>query len=171
MKKIIKILFAITFILAIGTMQAFATNIDNNNSISKYDEDLLFDVNNQTYIEKSSAIRIEINSLTTQIKDLREYNANVNDKLKVLNEKYKIDKSIISNDDMKQIKELSKLIKAVDKTEKTITEENSIKALVQNKEYDKALEKLNEILLNKKVQLKNLQEENVIWRQINDLIE
>ena len=71
---------------------------------------------------------------------------------------------------MKQIKELRKSIKTVDAPEKTITEDGSIKSLVQNKEYDKALAKLHETLEHKKAQLKTLQERNAIWRQIDALI-
>ena len=168
MKKIFKTLLIVTAFLTIGTVQAFATNINATGLASQYNVDS--NAKDHTYIEKSKAIRAEINALSTQIKELREYNSNVNNKLKALNKQYKTDKSIISNDVMRQIKELRKSIKTVDIPEKTITEDDSIKSLVQNKEYDKALAKLNETLENKKAQLKTLQERNAIWRQIDALI-
>ena len=170
MKRTINTLFITFAFLAIGTMQAFATNVNATNPASKYVAGANENRKDHAYIEKSKAIRAEINALTTQIKELKDYNASVSNKLKSLNEKYKTDKSIISSDVMKQIKELRKSIKTVDKPEKTITEDGSIKSLVQNKEYDKALTKLNETLDNKKAQLKTLQERNAIWRQIDALI-
>ena len=168
MKRIISTIFITTAFLIIGAMQAFATNINATNPASTYIADS--NATDYSYIEKSKAIRAEINAISAQIKELREYNSNVNNKLKALNKQYKTDKSIISNDVMRQIKELRKSIKTVDIPEKTITEDDSIKSLVQNKEYDKALAKLNETLENKKNQLKTLQERNAIWRQIDALI-
>ena len=170
MKKIIKTIFITSAFVTIGIMQSFATNINATNQASNYITGSNENAKDHTYIEKSKAIRAEINALNAEIKELREYNSGVSSKLKALNERYKTDKSIISSDTMKQIKELRKSIKTVDKPEKTITEDGSIKSLVQNKEYDKALAKLNETLENKKAQLKTLQERNAIWRQIDALI-
>ncbi len=170
MKKIFKTLLIVTAFLTIGTVQAFATNISGVNPVSQYIAGSNENAKDHAYIEKSKAIRAEIDILNTQIKGLREYNESVSNKLKTLNEKYKTDKSIISNDTMRKIKELRKSIKTVDRPEKTITEDDSIKSLVQNKEYDKALAKLNETLENKKSELKTLQERNAIWRQIDALI-
>lgn len=163
------ITITLTF-LTIGCVQVFATNINDFNAMPNYIAETNANAKDYAYIEKSKAIRAEISALTSQIKELKEYNSNVNAKLKSLNEKYKTDKSIISHDAMRQIKELRKSIKTVDMPEKTITEDGSIKSLVQNKEYDKALAKLNETLENKKAQLKTLQERNAIWRQIDALI-
>ena len=170
MKKIIKTIFITSAFVTIGIMQSFATNINATNQASNYITGSNENAKDHAYIEKSKAIRAEINALNAEIKELREYNSGVSSKLKALNERYKTDKSIISSDTMKQIKELRKSIKTVDKPEKTITEDGSIKSLVQNKEYDKALAKLNETLENKKAQLKTLQERNAIWRQIDALI-
>ena len=77
----------------------------------------------------------------------------------------------MTNDTMKRIKDLKKSLKTVKKKEKTITEESSIKTLVQNKEYDKAIERLNFILDTKKNQLKLTEERNLIYKQIDILIE
>ena len=170
MKRIISTLFITTAFLIIGAMQAFATSVNAANPVAQYIIGANENAKDNAYIEKSKAIRAEINTISAQIKELREYNSNVNNKLKALNKQYKTDKSIISNDVMRQIKELRKSIKTVDIPEKTITEDDSIKSLVQNKEYDKALAKLNETLENKKNQLKTLQERNAIWRQIDALI-
>ena len=169
MKNIIKTFIVISTFLTIGAIQAFASNVNIAKQIPQY-TGANANAADHAYIEKSKAIRAEINEITIQIKTLKEYNASVNEKLKALNNQYKTDKSIISNDVMRQIKELRKSIKTVDMPEKTITEDGSIKSLVQNKEYDKALAKLNETLENKKAQLKTLQERNAIWRQIDALI-
>lgn len=170
MKNIIKTFTITLTFLTLCSVQAFANNVNSTNPVSKYVAGSNENAKNHAYIEKSNAIRAEINAITVQIKELKEYNSNVSNKLKSLNEKYKEDKNVISSDTMKKIKELRKSIKTVDKPEKTITEDDSIKSLVQNKEYDKALEKLNETLENKKTQLKTLQERNAIWRQIDALI-
>lgn len=170
MKKLIKTLIVVSTFLSIGSIQVFASNIDIGETTIQYSANQNENAKAHAYLEKSKAIRAEINDLTTQIKELREYNSSVNAKLKVLNEKYKTDKSVISSETMKQIKELRKSIKTVETQEKTVTEDNTIKTLVQNKEYDKALAKLNETLENKKARLKTLQERNAIWRQIDALI-
>ena len=169
MKNFIKTLIIVSAFLSISCTQAFATNIGNEMTTTQ--DNITYGITDLAdYRVKAKEIRTEINGLTTQIKELKEYNSGVNAKLKALNEKYKTDKSIISNDTMKQIKELRKSIKTVDAPEKTITEDGSIKSLVQNKEYDKALAKLHETLEHKKAQLKTLQERNAIWRQIDALI-
>lgn len=170
MNSFLKTSFIATAFLIMGTMQAFATNVNIANPTMQFTQVPNENAKDHTYIEKSKAIRAEINALTAQIKELRDYNSSVNNKLKALNEQYKFNKSIMPNDVMKQIKELRRSIKTVDMPEKTITEDDSIKSLVQNKEYDKALAKLNETLENKKMQLKTLQERNAIWRQIDALI-
>ena len=170
MKNIVKTFTITLTFLTLCSAQAFANNVNNTNPVSKYVVSSNENAKNHAYIEKSNAIRAEINAITVQIKELKEYNSNVSNKLKSLNEKYKTDKNVISSDTMKKIKELRKSIKTVDKPEKTITEDDSIKSLVQNKEYDKALAKLSETLENKKTQLKTLQERNAIWRQIDALI-
>lgn len=170
MKNIFKALVILSTFLTIGTMQVFATSIEYTVPETQFIAGSNENAKDHAYIEKSKAIREEIQTLTTQIKELREYNITVNAKLKALNEKYKIDKSVVSNDTMKQIKELRKSIKTVETQEKTVTENDSIKTLVQNKEYDRALAKLNETLENKKAQLKTLQERSAIWRQIDALI-
>ncbi|MBO6119563.1 MAG: hypothetical protein J6P02_03790 [Lachnospiraceae bacterium] len=163
----------IIFVVAISTtlaMQTFATNINPLNKVTKYTTSSNSNAMAHAYLEKANAIRAEISTYNTKIKDLREYNQNVNQKLKTLNEQYKTNKSIISSEKMKQIKELRKSIKTTEKNEKFVTEDNSIKSLVENKEYDKALAKLNETLEAKKEQLGVLQERNAIWHQIDALI-
>lgn len=168
MKNLLKVIMFISMILSIGSMTAFATN--TKNPVSKYITNDNKDAKAHAYIEKSNAIRAEINIYTTKIKELREFNESVNAKLKELNAKYKSDKSIVSSDKMKQIKELKKSLQSVEKQEKLVTEDDSIKTLVKNKEYDKALNKLNETLEAKKTQLKVVQERNAIWHQIDALI-
>ena len=170
MKNIFKALIIATSFLTIGTMQVFATNVEGTNPVTKYVTSSNSNAKDHAYIEKSNAIREEIKTLNNQIKELREFNQSVNSKLKTLSEKYKADKNSVSSDTMQQIKELRKQIKTVEAPEKTVTEDDSIKTLVQNKEYDKALTKLNETLEHKKEQLKTLQERNAIWRQIDALI-
>ena len=170
MKNIIKALIVTTTFLTIGSMQVFATNVEGANPVANYITSSNSNAKDHAYIEKSKAIREEIKTLNIQIKELREYNQSVNAKLKTLSEKYKADKNSVSGDIMQQVKELRKQIKTVDTPERTVTEDDSIKTLVQNREYDKALAKLNETLEHKKEQLKTLQERNAIWRQIDALI-
>ena len=186
MKNIFKALVIASTLLTIGSMQTFATNttiiddigntdiIETDGNIESSEALQIIDsmgiVDRSNYTEKAKAIRAEIETITSQIKELKEYNANVNAKLKDLNEKYKTDKNIISNDTMKQVKELRKSLQNIEKREKTVTEDTTIKSLIQNKEYDKAIARLNEILEAKKAQLKVVQDRNAIWRQIDALI-
>ena len=71
---------------------------------------------------------------------------------------------------MRQVREIRKTIKVNTKKEKSITEEESISSLVQKEDYDKALEKLNGILEEKKEQYKDAEKKNAIWKQIDSLI-
>lgn len=170
MKKVLKTLFVLSVFLTISTLNAFANNTNSTMSVSKYITESNENSKAHAYIEKSKLIREEINNLTITIKNLKEYNSKVNAKLKELNEKYKADKNVISSDVMKQIKELRKSIQTTEMPEKTVSEDDSIKSMIQNKEYDRALAKLNETLEHKKEQLKTLQERNAIWHQIDALI-
>lgn len=170
MKNIFKATILIISLLTIGSIQVFATNVDIQGATSEYAESSDTSAEAKAYNEKAKAIRAEINTYTSQIKELREYNNSVSKKVKTIGEKYKADKSSFPSGKLKQIKELRKSIKTTDKKEKTVTEKDSVKSLVQNKEYDKALARLNEILEAKKEQLKVLQERNAIWRQIDAII-
>ena len=186
MKNLFKTLVIITTFLTVGTMQVFATNVEMVEDIESTDivetsdnmesNESLQIIDNMEitdradYMVRAKAIRSEIETITNQIKLLKEYNANVNAKLKDLNEKYKTDKSSISSDTMKQVKELRRSLQDIEKREKTVTEDTTIKSLIQNKEYDKAIARLNEILTAKKAQLKVVQDRNAIWRQIDALI-
>ncbi len=168
MKNLLKAIIIMTTLFSIGNMATFASNATN--PVAKFVTSNNTDAKAHAYLEKANAIRAEISTYTNQIKELREYNNKVNAKLKDLNTKYKTNKNIISADKMKQIKELRKSLQSIEKQEKTVTEDDSIKTLVKNKEYDKALNKLNETLEAKKTQLKVVQERNAIWHQIDALI-
>lgn len=122
------------------------------------------------YFEKSKSIKLDIDNLNTQIKEINAYNTEVNNRLDELNELYKIDKSIISYDTMRKIKEIRRTIKDTGKKEKNITEEESVSSLVQKKEYDKALERLNGILEEKREQYKDAEKKNAMWKEIDSLI-
>ena len=169
MKNFLKIAIVMTATFTIGIMQVFALGA-NNQMAASFATSSNPDAISHAYLEKAKTIRAEINSYTAQIKEMNEYNKSINQKLKVINEQYKIDKNSFSSDKLKQIKELRKSIEKREKKETTVTEDNSVKSLVQNKEYDKALARLNEILEAKKEQLKVVQERNAIWRQIDALI-
>ena len=159
MKKFLKVILVLSAIFTVGSMQAFATS-SNANPYTR----------NHAYLEKANAIKSEIDTYTAQIKAMTEYNSSVNQKVKALNEQYKLTKDNVTNEKLKKIKELRKSIKTTNQKEKTVKEDNAIKSLIQNQEYDKALERLNEILAEKKEQLKTVQERNAIWRQIDALI-
>lgn len=169
MKNLFKIMAVIAMTFTLGGMQVFALGV-NSQIPSTFASSSNSDFASHAYLEKANAIRLEINTYTNQIKEMNEYNISVNQKLNNLNERYKADKNSFSSDKMRQIKELRKSIERKENKEKSVTEDNSIKSLVQNKEYDKALERLNEILAAKKEQLKVVQERNAIWRQIDAII-
>ena len=169
MRNIIRTLIVSAIFLTFGSMQVFATN-NNVNTTQEYAEIENIDPKKGTYKEQATAIRNEISVLTSQIKELREYNLSVSTKLTTIIKNYKKDKNIISKDTLKKAKELRKTIKDIEKPEKTVSEDTSIKTLIQNKEYDKALIKLNETLEYKKEQLIALQEKSAIWHQIDALI-
>ena len=169
MKNLLKIMAVMAVTFTLSGMQVFALGV-NNQIPETFTTSSNSNALAHAYLEKAGAIRAEINTYTNQIKEMNEYNKSVNQKLKSLNEKYKTDKNSFPSDKMKQIKELRKSIEKREKKEKSVTEDNSIKSLVQNKEYDKALERLNEILEAKKEQLKVVQERNAIWRQIDAII-
>lgn len=163
MKKsfIKKILLILTMVIMDGTLTFAASEVaDAKSAIDK----------ENIYIEKSKSIKININDLNTQIKEINAYNLTVNNKLDELNELYKTDKSIISYDTMKKVKEIRRAIKDTVRKEKSITEEESVSSLVQKKEYDKALERLNGILEEKKEQYKDAEKKSALWKEIDSLI-
>ena len=164
-KKFIKKILLILSIVIMNSMIVFAETEsgENNDTKDVIDEETV-------YFEKSKSIKLDIDNLNTQIKEINAYNSEINNRLDELNELYKIDKSVISNDTMRRIKELRKTIKDTGKKEKNIAEEESISTLVQKKEYDKALERLNNILEEKKEQYKDAEKKNAMWKQIDSLI-
>ena len=164
-KKFIKKILLILAIVIMNSMMVFAATESgaNNDTKDVIDEETV-------YFEKSKSIKLDIDNLNTQIKEINAYNSEINNRLDELNELYKIDKSVISNDTMRRIKELRKTIKDTGKKEKNIAEEESISTLVQKKEYDKALERLNNILEEKKEQYKDAEKKNAMWKQIDSLI-
>lgn len=164
MKNLFKAVITLTIILSIGSMTAFAAN-QNKSALTAEQK-----AARQEYKQKADVIRSEINVYTTQIKELKEYNAKVNSKVKELNQMYKADKNSVDSDKMKQIKELRKSIQNIEKQEKIVNEDDSVKSLANSGQYDKALERLNQILEAKKAQLKVVQERNAIWHQIDALI-
>ena len=163
-----KILLALLVIFINATMVLAAPSADAS-AKSKLTGGLAI-VDKDTYLERSKSIKTDIDDINTKIKNLNQYNLEVSNKLDELNELYKFDKNAIASDTMRQIREIRKNIKVSEKKEKTITESDSIKNLVDNQEYDKALEKLNGILEEKKVQYKDAEEKNAIWKQIDSLI-
>ena len=164
-KSFIRKILLILAIVIMNSMMVFAATESgaNNDTKDVIDEETV-------YFEKSKSIKLDIDNLNTQIKEINAYNSEVNNRLDELNELYKIDKSVISNDTMRRIKELRKTIKDTGKKEKNIAEEESISTLVQKKEYDKALERLKNILEEKKEQYKDAEKKNAMWKQIDSLI-
>lgn len=152
----------------------FADNIESADAISTNEvlvgSSSTIDNEKAEYLSKSKIIRDDINLYTNKIKELNEYTKKVNNSCKQIEEKYKTDKNIIPSDTMRQIKDLKKTIKNEEPKEKNILEEESIESLVQNREYNKALNKLNNILDAKKVQLKATEEKAEIWKKIDNLI-
>ena len=169
MKNLFKIALLTITIVSLGSITVFATNVNEDSYVQE--NTTSSNVNaKRAYQQKAKAIRADISTYTSQIKELNEYIASVKSKLKTLDEKYKTDKNSVSSDTMKQIKELRKSIQKSEKKERVLNEDDSIKTLVKNEQYDTALERLNQILEAKKEQLKVVEEKNAIWHQIDALI-
>lgn len=174
-----KIILIVAFVLINSTI-AFATSIDAGLGVgtgplvvvSEPDTSYTTTIidSESDYNNLSKKIKADIDSYTEKIKKINDYNAEVSDKYDKLIEDYKHDKSIISDDTMRRLRETRRLIKADVKKEKTILESDSIKALVENKEYNKAIDKLLQILESKKEQLKVAEEKNEIWKEIDSMI-
>ena len=163
-KSFIRKILLILAIVIINSMMVFAApGTDASDAKATVDKETI-------YFEKSKSIKLDIDNLNTQIKEINAYNIEVNNRLDELNELYKIDKSIISYDTMRKIKDIRRTIKDTGKKEKNIAEEESVSSLVQKKEYDKALERLNGILEEKREQYKDAEKKNAMWKEIDSLI-
>lgn len=167
--KIAKLLIAVFVISCTAFASTFANSIDSTITPILGTASVL-NADGSNYFEISKAIRAEIDKLTEEIKTLNEYNASVNQKYKALSEeKGTSNKNLTEN--IKKIKELrSSISRNENKKEKVITEDSSIKTFVQNKEYGKAIEKLNLILAAKREQLAAVKERTAIWQQIDALL-
>ncbi|MBR1453908.1 MAG: hypothetical protein IJ593_04620 [Lachnospiraceae bacterium] len=179
MRNLFKKRFLISFIIGVVvfTQFVFADALDDKekdtislNSVN-IGSDSNIDTEKANYLSKSKPIRDSIITYTNRIKELNEYINKVNNSCKQIEEKYKTDKNIIPAETMRQIRELKRTIKSEEPKEKNILEEESIDSLVQNREYNKALNKLNNILDTKKEQLKTVEEKLETWKKIDNLIE
>ena len=164
-KHFIEKILLILAIVIMNGMLVFAAPLSDgaSSSVGVTDKEAI-------YLQESKSIKTDIDSLNVKIKEMNAYNSEINNKLEELNELYKIDKTVIAFDTMRRIREIRRTIKDTGKKEKNITEDESINSLVQRKEYDKALERLKNILEDKKAQYKDAEEKNAIWKQIDSLI-
>lgn len=164
-KSFVKKILLILAVVIMNSMVVFAAASNDvvNGASSTIDKEAI-------YLQESKSIKTDIDSLNVKIREINAYNSEVNNKLDELNEIYKIDKSVITNDTMRKIREIRRTIKDTGKKEKNISEDDSINSLVQRKEYDKALERLNGILEEKKAQYKDAEEKKAVWKQIDSLI-
>lgn len=164
-KHFIEKILLILAIVIMNGMLVFAAPLSDSvsSSVGVTDKEAI-------YLQESKSIKTDIDSLNVKIKEMNAYNSEINNKLEELNELYKIDKTIIAFDTMRRIREIRRTIKDTGKKEKNIAEDESINSLVQRKEYDKALERLKNILEDKKAQYKDAEEKNAIWKQIDSLI-
>lgn len=170
MKNYIRALVIISATIFITSTQVYAEKVNYEYAIST--DSIIIDDSDeaQLYKEKAKLIRDEIVNYASQIKVLKEYNLSVSQKFIEINKKYRENKDSFPSEKMAQIKELKKSIIYNKNKEKTVSAENSLYTLEKNRQYDKALLRLEEILATKKELLKITQENNAIWHQIDAII-
>ena len=154
MKKLV--LKNFIFVIAFAFMTIIPTFADPHTSMDK-----------QSYDFASANIRNEINLTNDKIKNYTKYKDEVIDKVEMA----LTGRLIVSDEKLQKIKELMKTIKKESRKEKTLTEGQSISSLVKNEDYDKALEKLEYILSERKLELNDIEKNIETFRQIDKLLE
>lgn len=159
MKKIVykNIIFIALFVLMSFTT-AYATNVTGG-SYKVLDK--------SSYDVASTNIRNEINQINDKIKNYTKYKDEVLAKANLsIN-----GTTEVTPENQNKIKELIKNIPKDLRKEKTLTADSSISTLVKNEAYDKALEKLQDILTDRKKELNEIEKSIEIFKQIDKLLE
>lgn len=127
------------------------------------------------YKEQAAPVLSELHGLQDEMKPVREENKAVAAKYKSLRlEKKNTGTLTISADDWKRAKELYKQIVEIRKTQNDETVKlwkTKAKEAVKTKNFDTALENLNQALETKKTRRDALSEMNEIWKQIDELLD
>ncbi len=127
------------------------------------------------YKEQAAPVLSELQGLQDEMKPVREENKAVAAKYKSLRlEKKNTGTLTISTDDWKRAKELYKQIVEIRKTQNDETVKlwkTKAKEAVKTKNFDTALENLNQALETKKTRRDALSEMNEIWKQIDELLD
>lgn len=129
------------------------------------------------YKEEVAPVKSEIKELEAQAKPLRQENKRVAAAYKSIRLNKKNTGTLsISKDNWKKAKELHKEIAAIRAEYKPAGETTKvirahIKEAVKNKDFDTALNGMNQILERKKASLERLEKTNEIWAQIDELLD
>lgn len=129
------------------------------------------------YKEEVAPIKSEIKELESQAKPLREENKRVAAAYKSIRLNKKENGTLsISKANWKKAKELHKEITAIRAEYKPAGEKAKvirahIKESVKNKDFDAAINGMNQILERKKSGLERLEKTNEIWAQIDELLD
>lgn len=120
-----------------------------------------------SYDVAAANIRNEINQINDKIKNYTKYKDEVLAKANLsIN-----GTTEVTPENQNKIKELIKNIPKDSRKEKTLTADSSISTLVKNEAYDKALEKLQDILTDRKKELNEIEKSIEIFKQIDKLLE
>lgn len=120
-----------------------------------------------SYDVAATNIRNEINQINDKIKNYTKYKDEVLAKANLsIN-----GTTEVTPENQNKIKELIKNIPKDSRKEKTLTADSSISTLVKNEAYDKALEKLQDILTDRKKELNEIEKSIEIFKQIDKLLE
>ena len=126
---------------------------------------------NSKYLEQARTIKSQIDEIQKEIDSYKSYNESVKNSYKEAIKNYKEKKTTnISKENLEKAKELRKTIANKSEKEKSKRDKDVVKNLVNAENYDEAINKLNEILTNKKSQLEFHKNANAVWKQIEELI-
>lgn len=126
------------------------------------------------YKEEAAPVRSELKAVNDEIAPLRAENRSVAAKYKSIRlEKKNTGTLSVSKENWKKAKELHAKIKEVHKDGSAETAKSlkaKAKADVKAKNFDSALDSMNQLLELKKSRLETLKETNEIWKQIDELL-
>lgn len=173
MKKNILLVSLFVAMLSINVAPVFANTLNETTVVGEKTKGTKT-TNNEgrsKYLEKANVIKAQIDEIQKEIDTYKTYNESVKEAYTKISKEYKQNKeSSISKENLDKAKELRKTIANKNESEKTVREENAVKNLVKDGNYEEAINKLNTILTNKKAQLEFHKNANTIWKQIEELI-
>ena len=101
MKRMFKALILTFTISTILSIQTLAIGNYEENIVNAFNISSNSNAKAKMYIEKISTLKSEIDSYTLQIKEIKDYNISVSQKLKTISDKYKSDKNSFSSSSIK----------------------------------------------------------------------